>query len=131
MLCIILMAVAVTVRYTVQGCQKKWEIFLGFGFSVNVRFITIILYGIVLARLQVKIQTCKIRGFGTRIKLGPISLAYQLKEKKNAISINQLSRQSLGDFIKMEGTQMEMFNFLWLILGHYLPLTPTKNNWPP
>ena len=29
----------------------------------------------------------------------------------------------------MEGTQMEMFNFLWLILGHYLPLTPTKNNW--
>ena len=85
---------AVAVRYTVKGCQKKWEIFLGFEFSVNVRFITIILYGIVLARLQVKIQTCKIRGFGTRIKLGPISLAYQLKEKKNAISINQLRYQN-------------------------------------
>jgi hypothetical protein len=28
----------------------------------------------------------------------------------------------------MEGTQMEMFNFLWLIWDHYLPLTPTKNN---
>jgi hypothetical protein len=28
----------------------------------------------------------------------------------------------------MEGTQMEMFNFLWLILGHYLPLTSTKND---
>ncbi len=39
-----------------------------------------------------------------------------------------LNRQSLGDFTKMEGTQMEMFNFLWLILGHYLPLTPTKND---
>ena len=26
----------------------------------------------------------------------------------------------------MEGTQMEMFNFLWLIWDHYLPLTPTK-----
>jgi hypothetical protein len=28
----------------------------------------------------------------------------------------------------MEGTQMEMFNFQWLILGHYLLLTPTKND---
>ena len=26
-----------------------------------------------------------------------------------------LNRWSLGDFTKMEGTQMEMFNFLWLI----------------
>jgi hypothetical protein len=41
------------------------------------------------------------------------------------------NRRSLGDFTKMEGTQMEMFNFLWLILDHYLPLTPTKNDWPP
>ena len=32
---------------------------------------------------------------------------------------------------KMEETQMEIFNFLWLILDHYLPLTPTKNDWPP
>ena len=31
----------------------------------------------------------------------------------------------------MEGTQMEMFNFLWLIWDYYLPLTPTKNDWPP
>jgi hypothetical protein len=31
----------------------------------------------------------------------------------------------------MEGTQMEMLNFLWLIWDHYLPLTPTKNEWPP
>ena len=38
------------------------------------------------------------------------------------------NRQSLGDFTKMEGTQMEMFNFLWLILDHYQPLTPTKND---
>ena len=45
----------------------------------------------------------------------------------HVVSIN---RWSLGDFTKMEGTQMKMFNFLWLILGHYLPLTPTKNNWP-
>ena len=43
-------------------------------------------------------------------------------------NVEALNRQSLGDFTKMEGTQMEMFNFLWLILGHYLPLTPTKNN---
>ena len=42
----------------------------------------------------------------------------------------QINRWSLGDFTKMEGTQMEMFNFLWLILDHYLPLTPTKNDWP-
>ena len=78
--CQIFMASAV--RYTVQSraARKKGNI-LG-EFSVNVRFITIILYGIVLARLQVKIQTCKIRGFGTRIKLGPISLAYQLKKTK-------------------------------------------------
>ena len=31
----------------------------------------------------------------------------------------------------MEGTQMEIFNFLWLIWVHYLPLTPTKNDWLP
>ena len=42
-----------------------------------------------------------------------------------------LNRWSLGDFTKMEGAQMEMFNFLWLIWDHYLPLTPTKNDWPP
>ena len=42
-----------------------------------------------------------------------------------------LNRWSLGDFTKMEETQMEMFNFLWLIWDHYLPLTPTKNDWPP
>jgi hypothetical protein len=39
-----------------------------------------------------------------------------------------LNRWSLGDFTKMEGTQMEMFTFLWLIWDHYLPLTPTKND---
>ena len=76
-----------------QGLPEKMGNILG-EFGVNVQFITIILYGIVLARLQVKIQTCKIRGFGTRIKLGPISLAYQLKERKNAISINQLRYQN-------------------------------------
>ena len=38
------------------------------------------------------------------------------------------NRWSLGDFTKMEGTQMEMFNFLWLIWDHYLPLTPTRND---
>jgi hypothetical protein len=36
--------------------------------------------------------------------------------------------RSLGDLTNMEGTQMEIFNFLWLILDHYLPLTPTKND---
>ena len=36
----------------------------------------------------------------------------------------------LGDFTKMERTQMEMFHFLWLIWDNYLPLTPTKNDWP-
>ena len=36
------------------------------------------------------------------------------------------NKQSLGDFTKMEGTQMEMFNW-----DQYLPLTPTKNDWHP
>ena len=38
------------------------------------------------------------------------------------------NRQSLGDFTKVEGTQMEMFNFLWIIWVHYLHLTPTKKD---
>ena len=42
-----------------------------------------------------------------------------------------LNRWSLGDFTRMEGTQKEMFNFLWLIWVHYLPLTPTKKDWHP
>ena len=29
----------------------------------------------------------------------------------------------------MEGTQMEMFNFLWLIWDHCLPFTPNRNDW--
>ena len=36
---------------------------------------------------------------------------------------SKLNRQSLGDFTKMEGTQMEMFNFLWLIMGNYIYTT--------
>ena len=39
-----------------------------------------------------------------------------------------LNRQSLGDFTKVEGTQMEIFNFLWLIWVNSLPLTPTKHD---
>ena len=42
-----------------------------------------------------------------------------------------LNRWSLGDFTIMEGTHMEMFNFLWLIWDHYLPLTPARNDWRP
>ena len=80
---------------------------------MNVQLITIILYGIILARLQEKIQTCKIRGFGTRIKLGPISLAYQLKEKKNAISINQLRYQNYT-LMKSDANG----NILTHLLGH-------------
>jgi hypothetical protein len=51
-----------------------------------------------------------------RVAIAPVS-------KKLAVN-----RQSLGDFTKIEGTEIEMFIFLWLILGHYLPLTPTKND---
>ena len=47
------------------------------------------------------------------------------------IGYDLCNRWSLGDFTKIEGTQMEMFNFLWLIWDHYLPLTATKNNLPP
>ena len=35
---------------------------------------------------------------------------------------------SLGGSTESEPTQMEMFNFLWLIWDHYLPLTPTRND---
>ena len=45
-----------------------------------------------------------------------------------AASAVYINRWYLGDFTKMEGTQMEMFNFLWLIWDHYLPLTPTRND---
>ena len=41
------------------------------------------------------------------------------------VNLDMLNKWSLGDFDKMEGTQMEVFNFLWLIWDHYLPLTPT------
>ena len=47
---------------------------------------------------------------------------------KSLINEYWLNRWSLDDFTKMEGTQMEMFNFLWLIWDHYLPLTPTRND---
>ena len=47
------------------------------------------------------------------------------------LTIISLNRWYLGDFTKMEGTQMEMFNFLWLIWNHYLPLSPTRNDWCP
>ena len=45
--------------------------------------------------------------------------------------IQTINRWSLSDFTKIEGTQMEIFNFLWLIWDHYLTLTPTKSDWPP
>ena len=35
---------------------------------------------------------------------------------------------SLGGSAESEPTQMEMFNFMWLIWDHYLPLTPTRND---
>ena len=41
-------------------------------------------------------------------------------------SLDYINRWSLGDFTKVEETQMEIFNFLWLIMD--LPLTPTENN---
>ena len=44
------------------------------------------------------------------------------------VFLSILNRWYLGDFTKMEGTQMKMFNFLWPIFEHYLPLTPTKNH---
>ena len=47
------------------------------------------------------------------------------------IMLGPFNRWSLGDFTKMEGTQREMFNFLWLIWDHYLPLTPTKTPLTP
>ena len=43
--------------------------------------------------------------------------------------LKRLNRWSLGDFTKMEGTQMEMFNFLWLIWDHYLPLIASVQLW--
>ena len=51
-----------------------------------------------------------------------------LKLKKVNVGYGLINRWYLGDFTKMEGTQMEMFNFLWLIWDHYLPLTPTRND---
>ena len=38
---------------------------------------------------------------------------------------------SLGGSTESEPTQMEMFNFMWLIWDHCLPLTPTRNDWHP
>ena len=43
----------------------------------------------------------------------------------------QFNSGSLGGSTESEPTQMEMFNFMWLIWDHCLPLTPTKNDWPP
>ena len=60
-------------------------------------------------------------------------------EKINIIQIKKLvtvsctcfNSGSLGGSTKLEPTQMELFNFLWLIWDHYLPLTPTRNDWHP
>ena len=45
-----------------------------------------------------------------------------------AVSFNS---GSLGGSTESEPTQMEMFNFMWLIWDHCLPLTPTRNDWHP
>ena len=42
-----------------------------------------------------------------------------------------LNSGSLGGSTELEPTQMELFNFLWLIWDHYLPLNPTRKDWHP
>ena len=60
--------------------------------------------------------------FSTGSKLGPNFLIF-------LPCFWLLNSGSLVGSTKSEPTQMEMFYFPWLIWVHYLPLTPTKNNW--
>ena len=61
-----------------------------------------------------------------------LPLESEIKKKKGCKCTNVGYNRNLtggplvGDFTKMEGTQMEIFNFLWLIWD--LPLTPTRND---
>ena len=53
---------------------------------------------------------------------------FRLMKSEGWAPPENLNRWSLGDFTKVEGTQMEMLNFLWIIWVRYLPLTPNKND---
>ena len=49
-------------------------------------------------------------------------------QQTNPKGLTGLNSGSLGGSTESEPTQMEIFNFLWLIWDHYLPLTPTRND---
>ena len=71
-----------------------------------------------------KIHT-NLKQYGFKILFREPALALRTQLEQVSFNFILLNRWYLGDFTKMEGTQMEMFNFLWLIWDHYLPLTPT------
>ena len=68
-------------------------------------------------------------------ELGQLRFTLVLKLKVafsvRILSVLTINSGSLGGSTESEPTQMKMFNFLWLIWDHYLPLTPTRNDWHP